>query len=223
VSEAIQQLEQLVSVLPALQRSISALHDAECLQLGIPVTDIHCIVDAQLTTCVRCEPGNIPTIRISAGWCLNNIVQGHSDLIVYALRRGIKLAHSKLRWTLSQSLKPTALEYVERARQFRLCNREHFSLPVHTFRTRLAVTMLDPMTGEQEIRENIRVEELHDVQKEMAHLLTAKVYAHEQVAELLDTLDAHKAAMREASVESVEIQQHGENHVTETINYVIPS
>lgn len=219
---AIQQLEQLVSVLPALQRSISALHDAECVQQGIPVTDVHCIVDAQLTTCIRCEPGRIPTIRLSAGWCLNNIVQGHSDLIVYALRRAIKLAHGKLRWTLSHNLKPTALEYVERARTFRLCNRENFSLPVHSFRTRLVVEMIDPMTGEKEIREHIRVEELHDVQKEMAHLLTAKVYAHDQVAELLDTLEAHKLALQESIVESVDIQQLGPTHTIETINYVNP-
>lgn len=79
------------------------------------------------------------------------------------------------------------------------------------------------MTGESESREGVRPEELEYVETEMAHLLTAKVYAHEQAAKLLDTLHAHKLAMTEpAEISSMDILQVSSDHVIETMEYQDP-
>ena len=212
--------EQLAETLPALQRSVSVLHEKECINLGIPCTEIQCVVDASLENGVRIEPGSCPIIRISAVWAFQCVLSHDSDIIIHALRRALRIGHSKLRWTLSNNKPRFAAEYIQKARSFRLCNPETFSLPVQTFRTRLTVTMTDPMTGEVEVRDHVRVSEIQDVQVEMAHILTARVYAHEQVADLLDTLQAHKLAAQEpAEIESVDITQITATHTIETYNY----
>ena len=212
--------EQLADTLPALQRSISVLHEKECGNLGIPCTEVQCVVDAQVERGIRIEPGSCPIIRISAVWAFQCVLEQRSELIISALQRAIRVAHGKLRWTLSNNKPRFAAEYVEKARRFRLCNPETFSLPTQSFRTRLTVSMTDAMTGETEVREHVRISELADVQAEMAHILTARVYAHEQVAELLDTLHGHKLAAEEpAEVQSIEILQLGTTHIIETYTY----
>jgi len=212
--------EQLAETLPALQRSISVLHEKECMSLGIPCTEVQCVIDAKLETPVRIEPGSCPVIRISATWAFQCVLSHDSDIIVHALRRALRIAHSKLRWTLSNNKPRFAAEYIQKARSFRLCNPETFSLPVQSFRTRLTVTMTDAMTGETETREHVRVSELRDVQAEMAHILTARVYAYEQVADLLDMLQAHKDASEEPSpIESIDLTQVSSTHTIETYNY----
>jgi len=214
------ELEQIANLLPALQRSLSVLHERECETHGIPVEEVQCVVDSTLTKGMRIEPGKIPHIRISAVWAFDCVISDKSELIVSALRRAIKIAHARMRWTLSHTPR-NAAEYIESARRFRLCNPESFSLPTQAFRTRLTVKMCDPMTDEVEVRENVRVEELEDVQREMAHILTARVYAHEQVAELLDTLTAFKEAQKHAQSASIDVVQLGPTQVLETINYDI--
>lgn len=214
------ELEQIANLLPALQRSLSVLHERECEAQGIPIEEVQCVVDSSLQKGMRIEPGKIPHIRISAVWAFDCVISDKSELIVSALRRAIRIAHSRMRWTLSHTPR-NAAEYIESARRFRLCNPETFSLPPQSFRTRLTVRMCDPMTDEVETRENVRVEELADVQREMAHILTARVFAHEQVAELLDTLMAHKEAQKNSQVTSVDVVQLGPTHAVETINYDI--
>lgn len=212
-------LQAIADTLPAMQRSISVLHEKECASLGIPCTEVQCVVDAGVERGIRIEPGSCPVVRISAVWAFDCILQQRSDLIVSALRRAIRIAHMKLRWTLSNNKPRFAAEYVEKARSFRLTNPDTFSLPTQTFRTRLAITMTDPMTGETETRENVRLSEMHDVQKELAHLLTARVYAHEQIAELLDMLEGHKLAAAESTIESAEVLELETNHSIVTYNY----
>lgn len=214
--------EHVVALLPALQRSISVLHERECDLQGIPLDEIQCVVDVSLQRGMRIEPGSTPHIRISALWAFDCVISDKSDLIVAALRRAVRIAHSRMRWTLSNRPR-NAAEYIESARRFRLCNPETFSIPAQSFRTRLTVTMSDPMTGEKEVREHVRPEELQDVQRELAHILTARVFAHEQIAELLDTLQAHKQAISDSQVSSVEIIQLAPNHCVEHINYDDPS
>lgn len=214
--------ENIVALLPALQRSISVLHERECDMQGIPLDEIQCIIDTSLPRGMRIEPGTTPHIRISAVWAFDCVISDKSELIVAALRRAIRIAHSRMRWTLSNRPR-NAAEYIESARRFRLCNPEVFSIPPQSFRTRLTVTMSDPMTGEVEVRDQVRIEELQDVQREMAHILTARVYAHEQIADLLDTLTAHKQALAEAQIASVDIVQLAPNHCMETINYDEPT
>lgn len=213
-------LETLPDMLPAMQRSLSVLHEKECMLLGVPCTEVQCVIDATLDRGMRIEPGSCPIIRVSALWSFECILNHRSDLIVSGLHRAIKIAHSKLRWTLSNNKPRFAAEYVEKARSFRLCNPETFTLPPQTFRTRLTVTMTEPMTGETETREHVRLSELADVQAEMAHILTARVYAHEQVADLLDTLQAHKLAAQEPSeISSVDVLELTSNHTVISYNY----
>lgn len=213
-------LEAIADTLPAMQRSISTLHEKECASLGISCSEVQCIVDVTVERGMRIEPGSCPVIRISAVWAFDCILQQRSELIVSALRRAVRIAHTKLRWTLSNNKPRFAAEYVEKARAFRLTNPDTFSLPMQAFRTRLTVSMVDPMTGETEVRENVRLTELQDVQKELAHLLTARVYAHEQIAELLDTLQGHKMASEEpAPIASAEVLELGTNHTLITYNY----
>jgi hypothetical protein len=215
--------ESLAETLPALQRVFSTLHDREAMSLGIPTAEVSCIVDFSVVKGMRIEAGHIPIIRISAVWAYECVLYQKTDLLVRALRRAIVVAHTKLRWTLNGRKTRFAAEYIEKARTFRLTNAETFSLPIKNFRTRLTVSMCDPMTGESETREGVRPEELEYVETEMAHLLTAKVYAHEQAAKLLDTLHAHKLAMTEpAEVSAMDILQVSSDHVIETMEYQDP-
>lgn len=213
-------LQSIAETLPAMQRSVSTLHEKECMSLGIPVTEVQCIVDVTVDRGIRIEPGSCPIVRVSAVWSFECIINQRSELIVSALRRAIRIAHAKLRWTLSSNKPRFAAEYVEKARSYRMTNPDTFSLPTQAFRTRLTVTMVDPMTGEVEQRENVRLSELQDVQKEMAHLLTARVYAHDQIAELLDTLHAAKMAAEEPSpIASAEVIELATNHTLITYTY----
>jgi len=210
--------ENLTELLPALQRSLSVLHERECDAQNVPIHEVQCVIDSSLHRGMRIEPGTVPHIRVSAIWAFECVVSHKSDLIVHALRRAIRIAHARMRWTLSHNPR-NAAEYIESARRFRLCNPETFSIPAESFRTRISVTMCDPMTGETETRNDVRVEELADVQRELAHILTARVFAHTQVAELLDTLAAYKEAQKNAVITSVDVVQLGPTHALETINY----
>ena len=213
-------LAAIADTLPAMQRSISILHEKECASLGIPCTEVQCVVDVNVERGMRIEPGSCPVVRVSAVWAFDCIIQNRSELIISALRRAIRVAHTKLRWTLGNNKPRFAAEYVEKARAFRLTHPDTFSLPIKAFRTRLTVTMTDAMTGEVEVRENVRLSELQDVQKELAHLLTARVYAHEQIADLLDMLEGHKLAVEEPSpIAAAEVIELGNNHTLITYTY----
>lgn len=213
-------LAAIADTLPAMQRSLSTLHEKECMSLGIPCTEVQCVVDVNVERGVRIEAGPCPVIRVSAVWAFDCILQQRSELIITALRRGIRIAHTKLRWVLGSNKPRFAAEYVEKARSYRLTNPDTFSLPTKAFRTRVSITMTDPMTGETEVRDNVRLSEMHDVQKELAHLLTARVYAHEQIADLLDMLEGHKLSLEEpAPVASAEVLELGNNHTLITYTY----
>lgn len=211
---------KVVEILPTLQRTLSILHDRECLSLGIPTADVSCIVDVSVPHGLRVEAGETPIIRISATWVFTCVIEQRTELVIKALRRAIMLSYHKLRWTLGKRKTRHAAEYIERARTFRMTEGSDFSLPVKNFRARYCITLFDPMTGESETREDVRPEELDYVEREMATLLTAKVYSHEQAAKLLDLLHAHKLAMQEpAPVAAVEIQQVTAEHCIETLEY----
>jgi hypothetical protein len=210
----------IVEVLPALQRTISTLHDRECMSLGIPTADVSCIVDITIASGLRVDAGEVPLIRISPAWVFDCVINERTEIVVKALRRAIMLAYSKLRWTLGKRKTRNAAEYIEKARGFRLAAGDTFSLPLRSFRVRYSVDMYDPMTGESESRSGVRSDELEYVERELATLLTAKVYSHEQAAKLLDLLHAHKMAMQEpAAVVAVDIKQLTTEHVVETVEY----
>jgi hypothetical protein len=217
--------ENLAAVLPDLQRTISILHDRECMSLGIPTADVQCVVDTSVST-VLVQAGEIPTIRISASWALLCVIEEKTELIIIALRRAIMIAYHKLRWSIGNKRVRKIAEYVEKARMFRLASDATtmpFSLPVKNFRVRYSITMYDPMTEETEFRELVRADELEYVEREMATLLTAKVYSHEQAANLLDLLHAHKLSQKDPPVISeVSIQQISESHTIETLSYEVP-
>lgn len=220
-ADDIAQMSKLLDTLPLLQRSCATLAEKECMHHGYAVTDVQCIVDASLPIDIgiRIEPDAVPIIRISATWAYSQLMSGDSDSLCYGIRKAVRIAYTQFRWHLGRNRPATAAEYVERARRFRLANPESFSLPVRAFRTRLVVEMVDPMTGETVSREHVRPEELSDVQREMAHELTGKVYAHAQVAELLDLLHAHKDASKDNTVVSAEVYQVGRSYTMTTLNY----
>jgi hypothetical protein len=210
-----------LSALPVLQHTVSVLAEAECSQHGYAVTDIHCIADATLLASIgiRIEPDATPIIRVSAAWAYAQVLSGDTSALVYGVQKAVRVAHTQLRWTLGKNKPRNAAEYVLSARRFRLTNPDTFSLPVSSFRCRLVVEMYDPMTGEKISREHIRPEELQDVQRELAHELTAKVYAHEQVAELLDTLAAHKEARKEDAPSAVDVKAYSRTHTIVSLHY----
>jgi hypothetical protein len=189
-------LQKVLAVLPTLQQSVSVLHEKECQRLNKSPIETQCIVDVSDPSieCARIDAGSVPVIRLSGAWVLSCMFNGQSANVVDAIRRGIIIAHKRLRWTLGKSKPRIAAEYVEKARGYRAAMGRDFSLPVSSFRTRVTVTMSDAMTGETETRENVKLSDVADVQRELAHLLTARVYAHEQVATLLDQLHGQEMA-----------------------------
>jgi hypothetical protein len=215
-------LDRILELLPVLQTSVTTLFQYECARHNIPETEVQCIVDASEDGIVsaRIEPGSVPTIRLSAAWTLDALFNGRSEVIVECLRRCAIIAHKRLRWTLSGNKPRNAMEYVERQRAFRLCNPSSFSLPVKHFRTSLTVTMSDALTGETITRENVRPSELQDVQREVAHELTAKVYAHTQVATILDMLHAQKeAAAEESPIKAVNVTMVSADYIIQSLTY----
>ena len=215
-------LQRILDVLPMLQSSVTVLFQTECQRHGIPETEVQCMVDASDAELgsAKIEPGRVPLIRLNAAWVLDAIFNGRSDVVVECIKRCAIIAHKRLRWTLSGNKPRTALDYIERQRAFRESNPTTFSLPEKHFRTSLTVTMSDALTGETLTRENVRVSEVPDVQKEMAHELTVKVYAHQQVAEILDTLHAHKEAAAEVpSLSSIGITMVSADWVIQSLTY----
>ena len=216
------ELDKILELLPILQTTITTLFQHECARHAIPETEVQCIVDASedSITSAKIEPGSVPVIRLNAAWVLSNIFNGKSEVIVECLKRCAVIAHKKLRWTLSANRPRNAMEYVERQKAFRLASPSTFSLPPKHFRTTLTVTMTDALTGETIERANVRPSELEDVQREMAHELTPKVYAHEQIANILDWLHAKQEAEKEPStVKSVAVTMISADYVIQSLTY----
>lgn len=213
--------EHLLSTLPMLQKSCTILAERECDLHGIDPTEVHCLVDVQLSSsiAIRIEPASVPIVRISATWAYSQLIGQTSDNLAYGIRKAVRIAHSQFRWHLGRSKPATAAEYVENARRFRTANPDGFSLPPKTFRCRLVVEMSDPMTGETVSRNHVRPEELEDVRKELAHELTGMVYAHEQVADLLDMLHAHKQYMTESEPTAMDILPVSRGYTITSLHY----
>ena len=104
-------------------------------------------------------------------------------------------------------------------RGYRIANEGKFSLPIGHFRTTLTVTLTDPMTGETVTKDNVRPEDMEHARRELALSLTAKVYAHTQAAEILDTLEAHKLAVQESAPTSVSLIVGPQSYALETVHY----
>ena len=215
-------VQKVLASLPVLQNMVSVLHEKECSRLNKEVTHTSCVIDVVDTTieCARIESGAVPVIRISGVWALNTMFAGTTEQIVDAIRRGIIIAHKRLRWTLGKSKPRIAAEYVAKARGYRVAAGKEFTLPVTSFRTRVTVTMSDPTTGETETQENVRPEDVERVQRELAHKLTAKVYAHTQVAEVLDVLEGQKLAAQDPAPESHVDLSVFRNGAIQTISYM---
>lgn len=215
-------LHKVLAVLPTLQTVVNTLHTSECRRLNKDVEHTCTVVDVtdDSISCARIDGGITPVIRLSGVWVLENVFNGNTDLIVDAIRRGIIIAHKRLRWTLGKNKPRIAAEYVEKARAYRAVMGKDFSLPVETFRTRLTVTLSDSLTGETVTRENVRPEDYERVQRECALELTTKVYAHTQVAEVLDAIEAQKlAAADPAPVNSVSLSVISTDYAIQSLTY----
>ena len=222
MSQENETLHKVLAVLPTLQSVVNTLHEKECARLNKDVTHTTAIVDVADTSISYCriDAGTSPVIRLSGVWVLECVFSGRTELVVEAIKRGIIIAHKRLRWTLGKNKPRIAAEYVASARGYRLASGKDFALPESSFRTRLTVTMSDPMTGETETRENVRPEDVQRVQREMAHALTAKVYAHEQVATVLDELEGQKlAAKTPAPAVSVALTVISTDYAIQSLTY----
>jgi hypothetical protein len=222
MSQEHETLHKVLAILPTLQSVVNTLHEKECARLNKEVTHTSAIVDVADTSISHCriDAGTSPVIRLSGVWTLECIFSGRTELIVEAIRRGIIIAHKRLRWTLGKNKPRIAAEYVASARGYRIASGKDFSLPVESFRTRLTVTVSDPMTGEVETRENVRLEDVTRVQRELAHTLTAKVYAHEQIAMVLDELEGQKLAAQDpAPVVAVALSVISTDYAIQRLTY----
>lgn len=180
--------ESAVSILPTAQHVISVLFEKECESVGLPITAAHCIADLSLPSGVRIEPGNIPCIRVSVEWLIHLAHNGRSEEIDRAIRRAVILLPRFTR-TLSNNA-TRAAEYIETARTFRAVNANDFALPQQHFKIQLSITMTCPLTGEIE---NVHGLSLSNLQEELGHArhrLSVRVYQHDQIADLLDTIEA---------------------------------
>lgn len=215
-------VQKVLAVLPTLQGIVNTIHHNECERLNKDVTHTSVIVDVKDASiaCVRVESGAVPCIRLSGAWTLEQFFGQTTENIVEAIRRSILIAHKRLRWTLGKNRPRIAAEYVASARAFRLAQGSSFSLPPASFRTRLTVTMTDPRTGTSESVENVRLEDVERIQRELAQRLTAVAYAHAQVAEVLDILAGQQLAANDpAPVETVDVEIVKPTYVIETLNY----
>jgi hypothetical protein len=156
---------------------------------------------------------------VSAAWAYEILLSTDSSALVYGIQKAVRVAYKQFRWTLGRNKPRNAAEYVLSARRFRLTNPESFSLPVTNFRCRLVVEMIDPMTGETVRREHVKSTELDTVCSELAHELTGLVFAHEQVADLLDTLQAHKDAAKDDTIVAMDIKTYGKTYSITSLHY----
>lgn len=222
MSESDTLLTKVLAVLPTLQQSVSVLHEKECARLNRSAIETQCIVDVSdpSITCARIDAGSVPVIRLSGAWVLSCMFDGKSENVVDAIRRGIIIAHKRLRWTLGKSKPRIAAEYVEKAKGYRVAMGRDFSLPISSFRTRVTVTMSDAMTGETETRDNVKVSDIETVQRELAHVLTARVYAHEQAAKIRDNELAEEIRKQDpAKVTSVAVSVISTDYAIQRLTY----
>jgi len=212
----------VLAVLPTLQNMATTLHKTECIRLNKDVEHTTVIVNVtdDSIRCVRIDGGIVPIIHIAGAWMLENVFNGTSDNIVDAIRRGIIIAHKRLRWTLGKNKPRIAAEYVERVKAYRAIAGKSFTLPANNFKTVVSLSMSDAMTGEVVTRDNVRPTDVERTQREMALELTALVYSHTQVAEVLDLLEAQKLAASEPSVvNSVALTVASTDYAIQSLTY----
>jgi hypothetical protein len=179
-------------ILPTLQQVLSILWEKECDRESISASSAHCLVDIDLLSGVRIEPGAVPVIRVSCIWMQDLIYSGRSDELLRAIRRAVLLLPRFIRTLLNSATR--AAVYEEKARTYRATHPEDFSLPERHFRAIVSLTLTCPITGETETVQGITVANLPAEMHNARHRLTARVFMHDQVAELLDRIEAARLA-----------------------------
>lgn len=172
---------------------------------------------------IRVEPGATPVIRVSAHWQWYCSIEQKTELIVRAMRKAIKIAHTKLRWTLANEKPATAAEWIAKERAWRIVNPDAFTMPLTSFKVRYSVTVTDIASGASVVRENIRAKDLHNAEHSAAHDLTAIVYTDNATADALDMLAALHALTVDAPIVAVNIYECEDGHSRENIEYITPS
>lgn len=197
----------ITDVLPSIQRTITRLWESECSRLNRQASDAHCLADALMPEYkLRIEAASVPVIRVSAQWVLELLSADRADELIHALHRAC-LVLPRFQRTLSNNATRSA-EYVEGARVFRLANSDTFTLPERHFKTTVAFTLVCPLSGEVEHVADIPISKLHDEIHSARHRLTARVYQHDQIASLLDTIAAMKKSVEEPLAMSISTEPH---------------
>lgn len=215
--------EKLLSLLPFVQETLSKLYKHESESLGYDPVHAHCIVDASeymQARAIRVEPGSVPVIRVSASWLWSHIIEQRTGLVVRALRKASKIAHTKLRWTLGNEKPATAAEWIAKERAWRIVNPDAFTMPLSSFKIRYSVTVTDVASGASVVRENIRAKDLHDAERDAAHELTAIVYTDSATAGALDMLAALNALTVDAPIVAITVDECEDGHSREAIEYL---
>lgn len=168
----------------SLQTVLTTLWDEECKRRGISSSQSYCLVDTTLVSGVRIEPDIIPVVRVSADWMQLLAYQERTGELVRALRKAAGHLHQFTR-TLSNN--PTrAAKYKESARAFRLTNPSTFKMPERHFKVTHSFTISCPLTGEIETVTSIPTNDLLDEIESAKRRMTARVFMHEQIADILD-------------------------------------
>lgn len=183
---------EAVKILPVAQQVLSVLFEKELESAGMEATCGHCIADLALAEGVRIEPGEIPCIRVSVEWFIHLAHNKRSEEIVRALKRAVILLPRFTR-TLSNTATRAAV-YIEAARTYRSTHPDDFALPPRHFKTQLALTLTCPLTGEVEVVSGVSLSSLSSELEHARHRLSVRVYQHDQIAELLDTIEAARMA-----------------------------
>jgi hypothetical protein len=202
----------LQSLVIPLQRALSTLYARECDHFGYDAANASCIVDATLPYGMRVEAGSSPVIRASLAWTAEHVARQSTEHIVTILRKAVRLAHTRLRWTLDNSVPRCAAELGSDGK-FRITGPSDFALPPRHFIVRYAITVTCPVTGVSQTRLNIPAGQLADNERDLYANVTTLAFAHEQAADLLPELP------KSTEPTSVDITDTVTHHIVEGYTY----
>lgn len=207
------------SLLPTLQKTVSALHRTECARHGIDISTQSAIVDSTYDGHIRIESGRIPVIRVSAFWILSCAVLHDTGSVAKAMAKAVCVADKRMRATLSRLPPMSTAEWIAERKTFRATNNTRaYVLPEYSISTTVSITLTH---GSESVTMECTEKDIPETLRAARLRLTEKVYANEQASDLLDMLALER---ENARVEvACEVKAFEGNRTVETLEYVTPA
>lgn len=221
MSDNISNLAQsLAAITPDLQRFVEPLFKSECDRHVISTADIRCVVDLNVQY-IRIESDRIPTIRLGAAFVFDSLANDpdSGSRLVRGLSKAVRLAHTRMRWTLSTPRQVYSLDYQPDVKAWKAAHPESVpSILPSAFRTSISITLTDPVSGITVTQDNVAPSNVSVVRAELHSLLASRIMVDAMAEEFYTALEATRE-MKILPPLSTDLHPRQDGTDIETIHY----